>query len=371
MTEIICHIVGMNNLMKQTFISNINSLYPNIIIKDLDSITHKIRNNQEMVKLNNQLKKTRKGNNRSNIIKNIHSHWKVSLTKSINNVKKRHNKKKIIFLGLSTYHKNHRLKVNMETKNKFFIKINSRSNARQIVEYNLEKYKRYIINGSFPLRYIDHEFLIKQRDRLNKVYKNMGYKQISIPSLEKWFELSFNDVKYGKKPLSKTPHKTPLKTFHNNTQSAKPNSIFVGSKNKYEKFIPVSKKPFRKSILKIDKFLSNNLANLQNDIIIGYSKKWLAPLLSISNINKLIKKGYMREHDKVIPFIEEKYKGSFEHLFNSCFLYEIDAVYFDKKIGINKYSCEFNAEFENVIYIDNIYSYLEKEGVKIIKYRNQ
>ena len=55
---ILCHIVGMNNIVKQDFIKYIEQKYSSVIIIDIDKIVSKIRNNRNMKKLKSIFRRT-------------------------------------------------------------------------------------------------------------------------------------------------------------------------------------------------------------------------------------------------------------------------------------------------------------------------
>ena len=71
-------------------------------------------------------------------------------------------KTKVILLGLSNFFKNNRVNVKIDSNLKFFVKINLKNNAKNIIEKNLNNYKDEIIEGIFPLDYLNINFLIKK-----------------------------------------------------------------------------------------------------------------------------------------------------------------------------------------------------------------
>jgi len=332
MVNIICHIVGMNNIIKEQFFKYINDKYPTIIIKDLDIITHKIRNEPTMINLYKKIKI----NYNKEINKQINNYWKTTLITKLDNIFKKNYNNDIILLGLCTYHKNYLLKIDINTNNKFFLSIDPKKNARDIVNYNIDKYKKNIINGSFPLKYIDYHFLLKQRDRIKKIYLNMGYKTKSLNSIEKLLDT----------------------LLYNN------NNIFVGSNIKYNKIVRLNT-----SLRKSKNNLNNILGTTNNkNYIIGYKEEWLAILSTIPNINKYIKKGYIQTKKEVGPFIEEKYENAIDNLKKSCYLYEVDNNFFNK---INWYKLKSNiaVTIKNKKYIKDILEHIQNnKNIKIFKY---
>jgi len=340
--RILCHIVGMNNLIKGEFIKNMNNKYPDMTIKDIDIITHKIRNEPKMVRWNKQLSNTKSKIRKKKLTQDIHKYWKTTLITKLNNIIKRNGKKSLILLGLCSYHKNHRLKVKIDTGNLFFLKIDSKKNARNIIEYNLDKYRKFIISGTFPAKYIDHTFLIKQRNRLVKIYTNMKYKQKSLKSIEKWIEIKLKD----------------------NINSKSNKIVYVGLEKEYDDKINV-KKTYRRSRNKVRQMLGTD----GETQVIGYTKKWLSMLSSLSDINNMINRGYIRKGGKVRPYIKEKYDGALKDLHRSCFIYIVNKNPFHK-LGWFKYKSDKSVDILSKEYIYDIYNELKKAGVKMMEYKN-
>jgi len=321
MVNIVCHIVGMNNKLKEYFIKFINDNYSDVVIKDLDEITNSIRNNDDMIKLNNKIKDH---SNNKQIIAKINSLWKSTLETKLDNLYKHYANTNLIILGLSTFHRNHKIKVNITTPNKFFVKIDPTKNAKDVIEHNLIKYKDNIVNGTFPLRHLDYDFLINQRERLIEIYSKMNYMQKSFDQIMKFVETSLDETK---------------KEFTN---------IYVGSGLKEIKL---------------------------NDKVYGYRYKWLAALASINDINNHIKKGFIEDSGTSTPFIEEKYKNAFNVLDGGCYLYEVNKQPFTKYNWYKFISTQttnsvpFTIAIQNTEKIDNIKQFLNKNEVKMIKYK--
>jgi len=342
MSDIICHIVGMNCKMKDNFKEKINKNYPNIIIKDLDLITNSIRNNPRMVELNEKLLKIKKNSIiKSDLIKERNNLWKDNVTSKLENILNNYSGKKIILLGLCTYHKNHRLKVKIDTINNFFIEIEPKLNAVEIIEYNLDKYKKYIINGSFPLRYIDHDFLIKQRERLINIYNNMKYVFKSLDEIIDWINSNIND------------------------EEKETTSLYIGLKHQFSEKINIDKKSYRKSRKDISRLLGIESENK----IVGYTQLWLALISSIKDIDNYIEKGYCMINNIKRPCIKEKIKNGFDVLNTDCYLYLVDKDNFDSTVNEYKYKCLDSIHINKQKYIENIYNSLTKSHIKFIKFR--
>lgn len=333
MVEIIAHIVGMNNKIKDELINLCKVKYSNLVIEDLDKITNKIRSSYDMIDLTQKLKRSHKGSlSRNNLIKNINKIWKDRVNEKLETIYKKNKDKKIIFLGLCTYHRNHKLKVCIETNNKIFLKLESKKNAKDTIEYNLEEYKNEIINGEFPLRYIDYNFLIDQRERLVEIYSNLGYKEKTFTSILNMLEIMLEDNSA---------------VYVSNSTSQK-----GGKYNRRKKNI--------KKLLEM-----NSTENY--DEYIGYDEKWLALLSSINNYKKHFKKGYLGKGKNKTRFIEERYPNAFELLDVDTNLFKIDKENFNK-INWYKYKNKKSINLENGEYINNVRAYMDNNNIKLIKY---
>ena len=82
-----------------------------------------------------------------------------------------------ILIGLTTSVINTgqpKIYIDLPTNYKFIIDIDVTENAKQIIRNNLKEFKNEIINGNFPLDFLNLDYLIKRREQLNQVFlKNM------------------------------------------------------------------------------------------------------------------------------------------------------------------------------------------------------
>jgi aconitase A len=81
--------------------------------------------------------------------------------------------KKNILIGKNTHFKIISKRINLNTINKFYIK-NSESEVKNLIRYNIENYKDDIINGYFPIEYLDYNYLSKKKDTSTNYYKKAG-----------------------------------------------------------------------------------------------------------------------------------------------------------------------------------------------------
>jgi len=375
--NILCHIVGINNLLKSQFIKELNNKYYNLFFCDLDIITNNIRNGRKMVNLVNKIENTKKNpSKRKELVKELNDYWKTTFERRLKLTLSKNKDKIVIMLGLCTFHRNHRIKINIDTNKKFFLKNNVKTNAKEIVEYNLKKYKKYIIDGIFPIKYIDHEFLIKQREKLINVYKRMNYIMKTYPTLMKWFELTLKDQeKPSKQPKMMGGYNVNSLLITESTTRSKP--VWVGHSQHYYDIIDIEettdepKKAVRKSRQKIESLIKNKSnVNIKENNISGYKDQWLALLSILKNNNRLFRKGYIenkKDSSTPTPYIQEKVLGAIDYLKTDGYLYEAKRADFDTKVSVYKYKSSKPIPFVDVKKIDNIYDKLINLGVKIIK----
>ena len=327
---ILCHIVGVNNLTKQKFINEMNGRYENLYFCDLDIITNDIRNSKRVLVLTKAIDESKNQTKRKELVKELNDFWKDSVTRRLSAELQAHKNKSIIIMGLSTFHLNHKTKIDIATPNKYFLKVNVKVNAKEIVEYNLKTYKEYIIDGTFPIRYLDHEFLINQREKLMSVYEKMNYAMKTYPMLVKALGVILKDQPIqmgGSLSLIKQDDVT----------------IWFSSPKRH------------------DGQLSTNEST-------GYKEKWLSLLSSIKDNNKYFKKGYIDDGNQNRPYIEERSVGALTHLNQSAYLYEIKSNKNDQMNNF-KYKIHKNSPFTKRTMIPNIQTYLKDNGVKIIKFK--
>jgi len=326
MDNIFCHIVGLNNKIKDKIIEMLQSNNFNFQIIDLDIITQKIINDKNMnlmyEKYEDYFQKSKlKGSNKINttkykeIEKKMIEYWKNKLKLLLEKEIKKNKNKQIVLIGLNTHFKNSRIFVKIESKLKFFIKVDLVDNAKNVIKTNLDEHRNEIIEGTFPLEYLEIDFLVKKRENLLGIYKKNGYELKSITSI--------------------------IKILSNNTNFdlGSINDLYYASRDK-----------------KVKKINSE-------DRIIAYSVPWLAALSCMDCKN--IKKGFKNNNG----FVKQEKRGGFNELKKECYLYKVDKNNFyhhEKGKGIKFASILPTKILENY-YIKDMYDYLIDNGIKLIK----
>ena len=191
----ICHIIGLNAITKQ----KLEDIKPNFNIIDLDIINQDILNNPYLDKLYKKYEKFKQDKNDQfkDIDKKMTLFWENEFYKYINILAS--NKKKNILIGFNYHYKNICKKINLNTCNNFIIKNNLHEDIKLLIEKNLEANKTQIINGNFPLEYLDFNFLLKKKENLLNTYIKIGY-------IEKNFDEIFSILQN----ISKTKDTTGL-----------------------------------------------------------------------------------------------------------------------------------------------------------------
>lgn len=172
---IICHIVGITNLLKNDFINKTQNMKYNII--DLDEISNNILNNSTMEQMFKQYQhfKENKNDKYKDIDRKMSLYWETTMIEKIHySVDK---DKKNIVIGYSHHYRNFNKRINIPQTtpySKFIIKI-TKNDIRNIITYNLDKHRNDIINGSYPLENIDYDYIFNNRQKMDAIYEKNGY----------------------------------------------------------------------------------------------------------------------------------------------------------------------------------------------------
>lgn len=180
----ICHIIGLNSQLKK----NLDDLKNDFNIIDLDIINQQIVSDDYLNNLYEKFEKLKKEKNDKykDVEKKMTIYWESEFYKKINEVAT--DKKNNIFIGSNTHYKISSKRVNLNTTNNFIIKSDLVEEIKLIIKTNLDTYRDQIINGLFPLEYLDTKFLIKKKELIISSYKKQGY-------IEKTFEEIINILK--------------------------------------------------------------------------------------------------------------------------------------------------------------------------------
>ena len=167
-----CHIIGLNPYSKKELIDSLNTTIFNAI--DLDDINEKIikEDTMNLMFKSYQKMKDSKNDKFKELDKKMTNYWENKYLELLGEKVKLD--KKNILIGKNTHFKFLSKRINLNTINKFYIK-NSEDEVRKLIKYNLENYKNDIINGIFPIEYLDYNYLSKKKDTSINFYKKAGY----------------------------------------------------------------------------------------------------------------------------------------------------------------------------------------------------
>lgn len=172
MNNISCHLIGLNPYNKKELVDTIPKTIFNVI--DLDTINMEILKTPEIDKMYKQYTKLKEDKNDKfkEVDKKMSTYWENNFIDMIQDQVKP--KKINILIGQNNHYKSLAKRVPIECTNKFIIK-SSDDDIKAFIKYNLETYQEDIINGSYPLEYIDYKQLQKKRNILDTTYKKIGY----------------------------------------------------------------------------------------------------------------------------------------------------------------------------------------------------
>lgn len=182
MSNLSCHIIGLNPYSKKEFILLLNDKIFNHI--DLDNINQEILHDPILDKMYKQYEKLKNDKNDKfkEIDKKMSEFWQNKFIEIVES--KINNKKMNVLIGQNNHYKNITKKIPIECTNKFIIKSNYDDEAKQWIRYNLENHKDEIINGKFPLEYINFEFIKKKKENIENSYKKIGYTEKTLEQLK-------------------------------------------------------------------------------------------------------------------------------------------------------------------------------------------
>ena len=174
----------MNPYNKKEFIQGLNNKIFNVI--DLDTINQLILKNPELDKLYNMFIKLKNDKNDKfkEVDKKMSSYWETNF---IQNVEDKVKKNKVnILIGMNNHYKSLSRKIPIDCTNKFIVKSfgGADDEASSLIKYNLDNYMDEIIAGTFPLDYINKDYLMKKRILLETSYKKFGYIEKTVEEIK-------------------------------------------------------------------------------------------------------------------------------------------------------------------------------------------
>jgi hypothetical protein len=327
---IFAHIAGLNDSGRDVLYNQAKKY----VIVDLDEFTDKIVSDKNMSMLydkfdyhsdkskdpnQTKLQQKQEATKAKDIERKMNAYWKNRMDAYLEHAVKL-NSKPIILIGYSTYFKNHKITISVNTALKFFQKVDILQHTKTLVEQNLDNYRDEIIEGVFPLEFLNHEALIKKRELLVNQYKKMGYQLDTINNI--------------------------LNSIHIAASTSLPRRLFVASIEDHAKKLPL---------------LDNRL--------IGYEEDWQAIVSALAKNNPGITKGFSAGK----PFIKETISGAFAALNNPVYLYMIDNpknfAPIATKHKIYKYTTGKPVAYHSKLFIDMAMERLSDLGLHLIPFK--
>ena len=327
----IMHIIGINEIYKNKFIEKItsnNQKYNKLEIIDLENLSKSIYQDKDMEELLEEYNDSNVTDRiKKNIEKKMEQFWIENMENKIDSIllSDSIDNKYVLFLGENYYNKNEKKKINMLSRNKVIFDINKKQNCKDIIKYNLDNFRDQIIQGIFPLQYLNHDFLFKKRDELNNKYIKQNYiirKPNDILNI-----LDINLIKID--------------------QLNDIDTLWIGDKKNHNNII------------------------YNNNNTIGHILPWNACLNSIKDIETIIKTKNPSKNNKI--FIEELELNGFNNLKTGCYLYLVDSegFFYDKIESKEKLVTNIDLNIIEKIYVSNIFEKLDDFNIELLKFASE
>ena len=192
--KFVCHIVGLNLEDKKSLEdlilqgkknNNIKQSLNKYNIIDLDKLNDKILEDKEMNKMFKQYSKLKKNKNDKNkdVDKKMTKYWEDNLIIQVYNLIPA--KKKSILIGKNHHYRILSKKINFSVSNKFILDNNIEKEVKNKIKQILENRKYDIINGTFPVLYLDYNYLLKKRKNFEESYLKCGYIKMKLNDIIK------------------------------------------------------------------------------------------------------------------------------------------------------------------------------------------
>lgn len=205
--NVVAHIIGLDDIHKRKILSQ---LPPSLKIIDLDNMQQKIHNCRAITDIKNDwatctqkillLRKKDKNIDklvleRKQIRKNMYEIWKNLMGTKIANLMFEYNNDSVVIVGFNIHSKDYRVKIPLPIKDgythKFIYNLESSTYASNQIKYYLATYSQRIINGTFPINLLKHDYVSTKHQRLLNLYLKQDYVLIDETSLKQ-----LSDVKY-------------------------------------------------------------------------------------------------------------------------------------------------------------------------------
>jgi len=317
--NVLCHIAGINDEL----MGEIDKKYgnnPEILIDNLDELNNSIKDNEKMNYLFRQWSKFKDKNNDKykSVEKEMDRQWQNLFQDHVMDIVNNNRNRRIIFVGDNNHYKHLSRKIELPTASRFYLKVNPKEHCRGIVNNYINMYKDDIVNGTFPLSFLDHKFLCNRRKRISKYFVNWGYELKDYDEI-----LDFLDLTVNQKKMEMLDH------------------LYIASKMPYH--------------------LGSSIHPDKDKNIYGYSNPWDA-------INDMIPGKYKikLEIENGKPIFREMKEGEFNKIKFKGYLYQLDKKTFIPmgKKDSSKFKSSLPARIINKDKFLNIKSIMNKYDIK-------
>ena len=348
---ILCHVAGLNNITKHDFITHLVK-YNNIIeVIDFDMIT-------KIIYKSSKFKEYEKKKQHPQMVRYWENEFSNILKHNLTESKK--NNKKVICIGSNVYARSRFIHINVSTTNLFFLNTPIKQYVKQIITHNIQSYPHEIIDGTFPLKFIQHDFLSSQRKILEEIHKRLKYKMCSmdviidnIAKIIKINNVNTNDNKKNYKIMANTNTTTEII----DVPTEKNKSLYFTSSTKYTSRI----------INNINSDIASMFSSTPSSVT-AYEQKWMALLCSILEDGTRIDKKFINistDNNNII--IKELKPNTLNGLHKYVYIYEVSSEGFENnKESPYKYKSVSPVEILNTHYVSDIYDELNNtHGIKL------
>ena len=305
----ICHIINLNIKNKKKFLDELKNDF-NII--DLDKINNNIISDDKLDRLYQKYEKLKNSKNDKykELDKQITQFWENNFKEKV--LEESSKTKKNILIGSNYHYKNISKKINLHTCNNFIVNSDLIEDIKLNIEINLDSNRENIINGCYPLEYLNFEIIKKKKENILNSYIKANY-----------IEKNIDDIINILKTLNKTKNN---------------NGVWICLRDPYN----------------IDSKIHPN-----NNSIIGYSDPSLALIESFEFKEDEIQKIISTENDTSTLSIREIKENSLDKLKKKRFLYYVDKdTFLPYENNINKYFTNTPVKVKLAEKINNVYDYL-------------
>lgn len=195
--KIICHVIGLNPSDKEEINKLCKSVKKYNLI-DLDNINNEILNSEEMNKMFKTYSSLKKNKNDKykDVDKKMTKYWEDNMIKKVYNLIPV--KKKSILIGKNHHYRLISKKIDFKVSNRFILDNNIKNEVKNKIKYNLITHQDEIVNGTFPVEYLDYKYQMNKIKNLHESYIKIGYTKINLQELLDMLMMHANNKIKGK-----------------------------------------------------------------------------------------------------------------------------------------------------------------------------